>query len=318
MSKLRTVFCRDEGFEYVSRYVTGLVISPNKTLQGIYDLQVWEEEPPTRRAMHQAVFESGWDFQELMRQHRKSVSLEHRGSGIEVISLDWTFSHHDRGEEIYGVKKRYDYVEKRMSKYQTVVTAAISNSSFIDGLDVVVQEPNYEKEEELYLKATAKESYDQMESSRKRLLEILYHQKNKKEYKKRTEIALEIVEQIEKEGEFPSANYAFDNGVLSLDLTRFIESCDKHWVSEIECSRHIQWYGNWTRVDEVAEQLREEHSESFRHKKVRCRNGEVKDFWVFTKVVRLKRYGPKRLAIVHETEDLSDTLTCPRKTGHLA
>jgi hypothetical protein len=36
-SKYRDVFCRDEGFEHVSRYVTGLVISPNKTLQGIYD-----------------------------------------------------------------------------------------------------------------------------------------------------------------------------------------------------------------------------------------------------------------------------------------
>jgi hypothetical protein len=29
-------------------------------------------------------------------------------------------------------------------------------------------------------------------------------------------------------------------------------------------------------------------------------------FWAFTKVVRLKRYGPKRLVIVHETADLSD------------
>ena len=28
--------------------------------------------------------------------------------------------------------------------------------------------------------------------------------------------------------------------------------------------------------------------------------------WAFTKVVRLKRYGRKRLVIVHEQEDLSD------------
>ena len=35
----RDVFCRDEGFDYVSRYVTALVISPNKTLKGIYDIQ---------------------------------------------------------------------------------------------------------------------------------------------------------------------------------------------------------------------------------------------------------------------------------------
>jgi hypothetical protein len=40
--------------------------------------------------------------------------------------------------------------------------------------------------------------------------------------------------------------------------------------------------------------------------KVSCRNGEEKCCWVFTKVVRLKRYGRKRLVIVHEQEDLTD------------
>jgi hypothetical protein len=90
-------------------------------------------------------------------------------------------------------------------------------------------------------------------------------------------------------------------------LTLFIEDCGKHWVSELECSRNIQWFGEWVRVDEVAAELREQHPESFRHKRVRCRNGETKDFWAFTKVVRLKRYGRKRLVIVHETEDLTDT-----------
>jgi hypothetical protein len=36
----------------------------------------------------------------------------------EVISIDWTFAHHERSEQIYGVKRSYDYVEKRMSRYQ--------------------------------------------------------------------------------------------------------------------------------------------------------------------------------------------------------
>ncbi len=71
----------------------------------------------------------------------------------------------------------------------------------------------------------------------------------------------------------------------------------------------------WVRVDALAAELRakeeelrakEGHSECFRHYKVRCRNGETKDYWAFTKVVRLKRYGRKRLVIVHETADLSD------------
>ena len=84
------------------------------------------------------------------------------------------------------------------------------------------------------MKATVKESYEDMEGVRNRLLELLHYLQHKLEYKKRTEIALDLVKQIEQEGHFPEANYAFDNGVLNLDLTRFIEKCGKHWVSEAD------------------------------------------------------------------------------------
>src|SRR5918911_1417100 len=195
MESFRKIFCRAEGFEHICRFITGLILSPNKTLQGIYDLQVWEGEAPSRRAMHEAVFESGWD-----------------------------------------------------------------RAAFIHQL----------------------------------------------QYRKRTEIAVEIVRQLETEGQFPQAHYAFDNGVLTLELTRLIESRGKHWASEVEVSRHIQWQGHWRRVDEVGAEVRQQHPESFRKIKVSCRNGEEKVFFAFTKVVRLKRYGRKRLVIVHEREDLTD------------
>jgi hypothetical protein len=94
---------------------------------------------------------------------------------------------------------------------------------------------------------------------------------------------------------------------LTLELTRLIERQGKHWVSEVECSRHIQWQGQWQRVDTVAATLRREYPASFRAVRVRCRNGETKAYWVFTKSVRLKRYGRKRLVIVHAQPDLQDT-----------
>ncbi|MCX7594269.1 MAG: hypothetical protein N2235_10985, partial [Fischerella sp.] len=37
-----------------------------------------------------------------------------------------------------------------------------------------------------------------------------------------------------------------------------------------------------------------------------CRNGDQKQFWTFTKTIRLKKYGRKRLVIVHEQEELND------------
>jgi hypothetical protein len=307
MRPYRDLFRRSEGFEYGSRYVTGLLVSPNKTSQGIYAAQVWEGDGPSYRAMHEAVFEAGWEAEELLPRHRGLIAPEHCGRGREVISLDWTLLHHERGPHIYGVTKSYDYVEKRMGQFQTTVTAVIANRQVIDGIDVQIQAPNLCKEEEAYLKATVQANYEQMEQARTRLLELLHHLEHKLAYKKRTEIVVAMVKQLEEEGNFPHADYAFDNGVLTLDLTRLIESKGKHWVSEVESSRLILWKDAWRRVDDVATELRQQHPESFRRVLVRCRNGETKTFWAFTKTVRLKKYARKRLAMVHERADLSDS-----------
>lgn len=306
MAAFRDLFCRAEGFEPVSRYVTGLILSPNKTLQGIYTLQVWDRETPSRGARHEAVCEAAWDSQALIQRHRATVGPDHRGRGHEVLSLDWTLAHHERGPHICGVDLAYDDVQKRTTRFQTVVTAVISNRHMIDGVEAVVQDPKALKEEVAYVEATAKDSDEQMEEARKRILELMHHRQHQLEYRKRTAIAWEIVQQLEEEGQFPQANYAVDNGVLHLELTRYIESRGKHWVSELECSRHIQWYGQWRRVDVVAAELKQEHPESFRPITVQCRNGEKKPYWAFTKTIRLKRYGRKRLVIMHEKQDLTD------------
>jgi hypothetical protein len=89
----RTVFCRTAGFAQVSRYLTGLLLSPNKTLQGIHVQWVWPEgESVQRRAMHAAVFESaGWNCEALMHRHRPVVAPA-------VLSLYWTFAHHPYSE----------------------------------------------------------------------------------------------------------------------------------------------------------------------------------------------------------------------------
>src|SRR4029434_11173980 len=239
-------------------------------------------EGPSYRAMHEAVFEAGWDAEELLPRHRKLIAPEHRNRGREVISLDWTLVHHERGPHIYGVTKSYDYVERRMAQFQTTVTAVIANRQLIDGIDGQIQVPNLCKEEETYLKATVQASYEQMEQARTRLLELLHHLEHKLAYKKRTEIVVEMVARLEEEGKFPQADYAFDNGVLTVELTRLIESKGKHWVSELESSRHILWQDQWRRMDEVETELRKTHPESFRKVGGRCRNGETKEFWAFT------------------------------------
>ncbi len=54
-------------------------------------------------------------------------------------------------EKIFAAKEAYDYVNRRWSCYQTLVTASIANGQRVDGIAVEVQAPNYEKEEERLL-----------------------------------------------------------------------------------------------------------------------------------------------------------------------
>jgi hypothetical protein len=97
--------------------------------------------------MHEAVFEAAWASEAFMPRHREVLSVDHRGHGREVISLDWTFAHHDRGPPIWGVSTAWAYTQRRYGSDQTVMTAAIANRELIDGLEVAVPRPKgHEKE----------------------------------------------------------------------------------------------------------------------------------------------------------------------------
>ena len=211
------------------------------------------------------------------------------------------------GAPIYGTPESYEYMARRRARVQGTVTAVSANRQLSDGIRGQIQEPALRKEEDAYLKATVQASYEQTERARTRLCELRHHLEPKLAYKKRTEIVVEMVMQLEEEGQFPQVDYAFDNGVLTIELTRLIESKGKYLVSEGESSRHILWQDRWQRIDAVATELRQTHPESFRKVSLRCRNGEQKEFWAFTKSMRLKRYGRKRIAMVHERTELTDT-----------
>jgi hypothetical protein len=254
LNTYRSVCFRDAGFAHLSRYVTGLLLSPDKTLPGIYSQWVFPEgESVSRRAMHEAVFEAGWDREALMVQHRRAVAQrsqglgrqvigfaeaarhsgpgppESQGLGRQVIGFAWIFAHHERSRRIYGVKRSFDYVENRMSRYQPVMTAAVSNRQTGEGLAVEVQDPKCEAEEKAYLEMTAQESYEEMAQVREHLVELLHYPKTRLAYRKRTEMAVDLVRQIE--NFLRPTHYAFDNGVLCRPLTELIEQSGKHWVS---------------------------------------------------------------------------------------
>ena len=66
-------------------------------------------------------------------------------------------------------------MEHRLAPYQTVVTAVMANRARLDGIEVLVQQPNRQEEEMAYVQETVRESYAEREEARGRVLELLHH-----------------------------------------------------------------------------------------------------------------------------------------------
>jgi hypothetical protein len=119
-------------------------------------------------------------------------------------------------------------------------------------------------------------------------------------------MAVDIVRSVGSRRRVSPSGLCLRCGVLSRPLTELIEASGKHWVSEIESSRLILWQGSGSGWMGSPSGCAKNILRAFAPKVVTGRNGQKRAIWAFTKTVRLKKYGSKRLVIVHETADLSD------------
>jgi hypothetical protein len=72
-----------------------------------------------------------------------------------------------------------EYVERRLARFPTVVTAVVATRTLVEGMEVRVQEPSVRAAEEASWPATTRERYEQLEPVRTRLLEVLYHRQHR-------------------------------------------------------------------------------------------------------------------------------------------
>lgn len=86
----------------------------------------------------------------------------------------------------------------------------------------------------------------------------------------------------------------------ALQKAQYKKLDDGTWFADIEGFQGV--WGNGLTVEECRQDLLEVLEEWL----ILKRNGKIREIWVFSKVVHLKKYGRKHLVIVHETLNLSD------------
>ena len=173
MAGFRALCGRRDGVAPVSRDVSGLVLSPNQTWQGLDARQVWDRDPPSRRARPAAVCEAGGESPAVITRPRVPVARDHHGRGREVISRDGTLAPHARGRRLFGLAWAYADVPRRTARVHPVSTAVGAPRPVMEGLETVGPAPQARHEENAEVEATSRDRARPLEAARKRSREVL-------------------------------------------------------------------------------------------------------------------------------------------------
>lgn len=120
-------------------------------------------------------------------------------------------------------------------------------------------------------------------------------QKLTKTFKSKITLAKELVTSSE-ERSIPVRLYLFDSWYFSKELTDYIESYGKDWISVAKLNRVVLWDGNKIKLSEFV--TKTIPWESYKRLEV---NGKI--FWYFTKSVTLKTNGKVRIVSTFEEKN---------------
>jgi len=289
----RDLFSRIESYEHIKEYCTGLVVLEKPSINRLAQCMVGGS---SQSSINKAITMSPWSREEVNGRRLELIGGYHKSKGLTIGILDSTFNHHPRGKEkIYGVYKYWDYVEGRYTYAINIVTGAVSTKERCDGYDYRIYH-RFNKEEEI--KGLQKKKASLEEGNKEELIsymkDLIGYHKKEKGFKKKGELAVEILEDMENSEVAPNV-YVVDSGLFDPVLIEAIESHGKPWVADSQKGRIVFSGGKRLSCEEYEKSLPDS---AFRPYTLKIR-GKERTFWVFTKTVRIKRYGKVRIAIIY-------------------
>jgi hypothetical protein len=253
---------------------------------------------PCQSSLNKSITSSPWLEEAVSKRHLESTQPHHQ-NGFTVAILDSTFIHHPRGQNIYGVYKYWDYVERQYTCAIQLVTAAVSTNDRLDGFGYRIYHRSFERQERLYLEHTGIPD-DEPDSDRwhRRLVEVLSFQLHKQQARTKNQLAVELIDEMESSGIAPNA-YAVDSSLFAPEVIGRIEQSDKPWVADSSKNRILYYKDQQYNCETFQQTI---SRESFKEVTA-CINGQERTRWMFSCTVRIRRYGKVRIAIIYDNAD---------------
>jgi hypothetical protein len=132
----------------------------------------------------------------------------------------------------------------------------------------------------------------------RRLVELLAYDLHRRQHKTKPQLAAELIEQMDASEMAPDV-YTVDSALFAPAVIEAMEKYGKPWLADSEKTRLVFWQGQMFNCETFAQSRPDK---AYRPVKL-TRRGQEKTYWVFTCVVRIKKYGKVRMAVIYDNPD---------------
>ena len=319
----RDLFENRRQFRHFQNYMTGLMVLPNKSMANIARCTL---DSADKTNLSRFFSEASW-FQDKVNDRRlryliqKTEAVRHP-QAESVLAFDDTLCEHV-GDMFDYVARHYDHCNSTYPLAHNPVTSHYVSGPvrFPVGLRSYRRYEEITRWDEFVHKHFPEREIPTKRKERNRLHKEVDHvllqdpefEALHQQFKTKIELAIELLEEA-MEHELPFGILLFDSWYLSPDLVKAAERYDKDWISLLKKNRNLETNsfvlkdaegkpihleGPHIAVNKLAPLI---PANAYRKVTV-----EDKNYWTFTRTVRIPTLGKVRIVISFKKEDLTGT-----------
>lgn len=255
--------------KHFAQYITGLMVSNNKTVTGINRCFVGHND---QSAKNHFITDSNWSDEEFEKCRVETmfevIKKHHEKDG--VLLIDDTLAH-KTGKKIEGVGIHFDHSDRRYVLGHQPVTSHWVGKRTHFPVDIEL----YIKEKDL---------------------------KDKTKFKSKIDLAISFVNKAVEKG-IPFSCVSADSWFFCKRFIKEIERNKKDWVFACKLNRRVIFNNAPMRLSEYIKAI---PGSSFKCIEIKKGNGENVKYWYFTKSIRMVKQGRVRIVVTHRDPELKD------------
>ena len=260
LPKMKQNFSKPQ-LDNFAKYLTGLMICDKKNVTAINNSFIGHKD---QSALNNWLTDSPWSDEKLDKARKQLAQEELNAKNIKngKLILDDTLNH-KTGEHMEGVDIHFDHAEGKTTLGHQIVTTHLVAGKYSIPIDFALYQRN----------------------------------DGQTDFKSKIELAKQLIAKAVAQG-FCFNCVVYDVWYFNFELTSYIESLGKDWVSGCKINRIIQTESGYVSLFDYLQTV---PKEEFKKVSVKTREGE-RIFWTFAKNVTLKKHH-QRIRIVFSYED---------------